>query len=98
MKALQHTSGTQNNNINSFSSPLYMIISLPHSTPTDHQNNITSGSGFRKSRLTVVGNCRADHMAPSTRKGWYLLTRGGRTVGIVCLRTKATEFKYCHLL
>jgi hypothetical protein len=45
-----------------------------------------------------VGNRRADHTAPSIRKGWYLLTSGGRSVGIVCLRTKATEFKYCHLL
>jgi hypothetical protein len=45
-----------------------------------------------------VGNRRADHTAPSIRKGWYLLTNGGRSVGIVCLRTKATEFKYCHLL
>jgi hypothetical protein len=45
-----------------------------------------------------MGNRRADHMAPSIRKSWYLLTRGGRWVGIVHLRTKATEFKYCHLL
>jgi hypothetical protein len=37
-------------------------------------------------------------MAPSIRKGWYLLTSGGRSVGIVHLRTKATEFKYCHLV
>jgi hypothetical protein len=45
-----------------------------------------------------VGNRRADHMAPSIRKGWYLLTSGGCSVGIIRLRTKATEFKYCHLL
>jgi hypothetical protein len=45
-----------------------------------------------------VGNRRADHTAPSISKGWYLLTSGGRSVGIVFLRTKATEFKYCHLL
>jgi hypothetical protein len=45
-----------------------------------------------------VGNCRADHTETSIRKGWYLLTSGGRSVGIVRLRTKATEFKYCHLL
>jgi hypothetical protein len=46
--------------------------------------------------LTAVGNRRADHTAPSIRKG--LLTSGGRSVGIVRLRTEATEFKYCHLL
>jgi hypothetical protein len=45
-----------------------------------------------------VGNHRADHVAPSIRRGWYLLTSGGHSVGIVCLWTKATEFKYCHLL
>jgi hypothetical protein len=45
-----------------------------------------------------VGNRRADHTAPSIRKGWYLLTSGGRSVGILHLRTKATDFKYCHLL
>jgi hypothetical protein len=58
----------------------------------------TSGSEFRKSRLTAMGNRRTDNAAPSIRKGWYLLTSGGRSVGIVRLRTKATEFKYCHLL
>jgi hypothetical protein len=45
-----------------------------------------------------MGNRRADHAVPSIRKGWYLLTSGGRSVGIVSLRTEATEFKYCHLL
>jgi hypothetical protein len=45
-----------------------------------------------------VGNRRADHTAPSIRKGWYLLTSGGRSVAIVHLQTKVTEFKYCYLL
>jgi hypothetical protein len=58
----------------------------------------TRGSGFRKSILTGVGNRRADHAAPSIHKGWYLLTSVGRSVGIVRLRTKATEFKYCHII
>jgi hypothetical protein len=58
----------------------------------------TSGSGFRKSRLTAVGDRRADHAAPSIRKGWYLLKSGGRSVGTVHLQTKSTEFKYCHLV
>jgi hypothetical protein len=38
------------------------------------------------------------HAAPTIRKGWYLLTNGGRSAGVVHLRTKATEFKHCHLL
>jgi hypothetical protein len=45
-----------------------------------------------------VGNRRADHTAPYIGKGWYLQTSGGRSVGIVRLWTKDTEFKYCHLL
>jgi hypothetical protein len=48
--------------------------------------------------LTDVGNRRADKTVPSIRKGWYLLRSGGHSVGIVRLRTKATELKYCHLL
>jgi hypothetical protein len=58
----------------------------------------TNGSGFRKARLTAMGNRCTDHAAPTIRKGWYLLTSGGRSAGVVRLRTKATEFKYCHLL
>jgi hypothetical protein len=58
----------------------------------------TSSSGFRKARLMAMGNHCTDHAAPTIHKGWYLLTSGGRSVGVVHLRTKATEFKYCHLL
>jgi hypothetical protein len=58
----------------------------------------TSDSGFRKARLTAMGNRCTDHAAPTIRKGWYLLTSGGHSAGVVRLRTKATEFKYCHLL
>jgi hypothetical protein len=58
----------------------------------------TSGSGFRKSRLTAMGNRLADYTTSSICKSWYFLTSGGRSVGIVHLRTKATEFKCCHLL
>jgi hypothetical protein len=40
-----------------------------------------------------VGIRCADHATPSTRKGWRLrATSGGRSVGIVRLRTTATEF------
>jgi hypothetical protein len=57
----------------------------------------SSGSGSRKPRLTAVGIRCADHATLSIRKksartsptGW------GRSVGIVRLRTKATE-KNCR--
>jgi hypothetical protein len=41
-----------------------------------------------------VGIRRADHSTPSTCKGWMLTspTNGGRSVGIVLLRTTAMEF------
>jgi hypothetical protein len=40
-----------------------------------------------------VGIRCADHVTPSTRKSrHYFADSGGRSVGIVRLRTKATEF------
>jgi hypothetical protein len=47
----------------------------------------------RKSRLTALGICCADHATPSIRKRWHLTlpTCRGRSVGIVLLRSKATE-------
>jgi hypothetical protein len=48
--------------------------------------------------VTLILLCEEQSMKSSIRKGWYLLTSGGRSVGIVRLHTKATEFKYCHLL
>jgi hypothetical protein len=52
----------------------------------------SSGSGSRKQRVTAVGIRCADHATPSIHKKLALtsLTRGGRSVGIVLLRTKAT--------
>jgi hypothetical protein len=58
----------------------------------------SSGSGSRKSRLTAVGILCADHAIPYTHKKLALTspTSGGRSVDIVHLRTKATEFRnYC---
>jgi hypothetical protein len=47
----------------------------------------------RKPRLTTVGIRCADHVTPSTRKSQhYFADSGSRSVGIVRLRTKATEF------
>jgi hypothetical protein len=51
-------------------------------------------SGSRKPRLTAVGIRCADHATPSISKKLALTspTSGGRSVRIVRLRTKATEF------
>jgi hypothetical protein len=54
-----------------------------------------SGSGSRKSRLTAVGIRCADQATPSSQK--LVLTSpigDGRSVGIVRLQTKATEFRF----
>jgi hypothetical protein len=54
----------------------------------------------RRPRLTVVGIHCADHATPSTRKGWQLRRRAAvaRSVGIVRLRTTATEFSLVLVL
>jgi hypothetical protein len=52
-------------------------------------------SGSRKPRLMSVGIRCADHATPSSRKSWHELCRQAavsRSVGIVRLPTKATEF------
>jgi hypothetical protein len=54
----------------------------------------SSGSGSRKSRLTAVGiRCAYPQTLALT-----LPTSGGRSVGIVCLWTKATEFSYVMIV
>jgi hypothetical protein len=42
---------------------------------------------------TAVGICHADHVAPSIRRSCALTspTSDGRSVGIIRMRTKATE-------
>jgi hypothetical protein len=55
----------------------------------------SSGSGYRRRRLTAVGVRRADHATPSIRKSLSISpTSDGRLVGIVRLRTNATEFSF----
>ena len=57
-------------------------------------NEKSSGSRSRKQRLTAVGTCCADHVTPLYPQKLVLTspTGGGRSVGIVRVRTKATEF------
>jgi hypothetical protein len=55
----------------------------------------SSGSESRKPRLTAVGIRCADHATPSLQKlALTSPTSGGRSVGIVRLWTKATEFSF----
>jgi len=57
-------------------------------------NKKSSGSRSRKQRLTAVGTRCADHVTPFHPQKLALTspTGGGRSVGIVRSRTKATEF------
>jgi len=54
----------------------------------------SSGSRSRKQILTAVGTRYADHVTPLYPQKLALTspTGGGRSVGIVRVRTKATEF------
>ena len=56
-------------------------------------NEKSSGSRSRKQRLTAVGTSCADHVTPLYPQKLALTspTGGGRSLGIVRVRTKATE-------
>ena len=59
-------------------------------------NEKSSGSRSRKQILTAVGTRCADHVTPLYPQKLALTspTGGGRSVGIVRVRTKATEFSF----
>ena len=59
----------------------------------------SSGSRSRKQRLTTVGTRCVDHVTPLYPQKLALTspTGGGRSVGIVRVRTKATEFSFMML-
>ena len=59
-------------------------------------NEKSSGSTSRKQRLTAVGTRCVDHVTPLYPQKLELTspTGGGRSVGIVRVRTKATEFSF----
>jgi len=59
-------------------------------------NEKSSGSRSRKQRLTAVGTRCADHVTPLYPQELALTspTGGGRSVGIVRVRTNATEFSF----
>ena len=63
-------------------------------------NEKSSGSRSRKQRLTAVVTRCADHVTPLYPKKLALTspTGGGRSVGIVRVRTKATEEEYVCIL
>jgi hypothetical protein len=55
----------------------------------------SSGAGSRETRLTAMGVRCAEHATSSPQMlALTSPTSGGRSFGIACLQTKATEFSF----
>jgi hypothetical protein len=68
----------------------------PRSTNEELLERRSSGSGLEAENTAVRIRC-AEHTTPTTPKIWHQLLRqaaGGRSVGIVHSRTKATKFSF----
>ena len=80
-------------NVKTFFYDIYDMIQL-----RSYLNKKVAAPGLENRRLTAVGTRCADHVTPLYPQKLALTspTGGGRSVGIVRSRTKATEFFFIY--